>query len=222
MHILCWSAKGGSGTTLVAATLAVLSARHRPTLLVDLGGDLPGLLGVPEPAGPGVGDWLGSPRATAESLWRLAGDVAPHLGLLAAGSLSDGRTLDDVHAERIAHALAAAPADTEVIVDAGPHGRHAALHASASRSLLVMRPTYLSMKRSTRHPGLATGVVVIRESNTGYTSADVENIVAAPVLLDTPWDPAVARAVDAGLLATRLPIAWARAVERVLVRTAQS
>ncbi|MFN8021526.1 MAG: hypothetical protein U0Q03_08370 [Acidimicrobiales bacterium] len=220
MYTLCWSAKGGSGTSLVAASLAILSARQRPTLLVDLGGDQPGLLGVPTPTGPGVGDWLGSPRATAESLRRLATEVAPQLQLLAAGSLADGRHVDDVHAERIAHALE--HGETDVVVDAGPHGRHAVLHSCASRSLLVVRPTYLSLRRALLRPGLATGVVVLRDGRGGYSTADVAGAVAAPVVLDAICDPAVARAADAGLLATRLPLTWARTVERTLLATVRA
>ena len=48
MLILC-SAKGGSGTTVVAASLALLHAQRGPCLLVDLAGDLPAALGI---AGP--------------------------------------------------------------------------------------------------------------------------------------------------------------------------
>jgi MinD-like ATPase involved in chromosome partitioning or flagellar assembly len=214
VYTLCWSAKGGSGTSLVAATLAILSARQRPTLLVDLGGDQPGLLGVATPAGPGVGEWLGSPRATAESLLRLAIEIGPGLSLLAAGSLGDGRHVDEVHAERIAHAFA--HVDREVVVDAGPHGRHTVLHSSASRSLLVLRPSYLSLQRALQRPGLAGEVIVLRDTRGGYSGVDVANAIAAPVLIDALCDPAVARAADAGLLTSRLPIAWARTFERAL------
>ena len=58
MVTLCWAAKGGSGTTVVAAALALTSARH--ALLVDLDGELPAALGLPEPDRPGVVDWLSS------------------------------------------------------------------------------------------------------------------------------------------------------------------
>jgi len=54
---VCWSLKGGSGTTVVAAGLALAVARRggRP-LLIDLAGDLPAVLGV-EGAGPGITGW---------------------------------------------------------------------------------------------------------------------------------------------------------------------
>ncbi|MFZ2440837.1 MAG: hypothetical protein WAW51_00670, partial [Ilumatobacteraceae bacterium] len=60
---LCWSAKGGSGTTVVSAALALVLSHRRPALLVDLAGDAPAALGIAEPAGPGVADWLASPTA---------------------------------------------------------------------------------------------------------------------------------------------------------------
>ena len=55
---VCWSVKGGSGTTVVAATLALSCPTD--SLLVDLDGELPAVLGLPEPAGQGVADWLAS------------------------------------------------------------------------------------------------------------------------------------------------------------------
>ena len=59
MVISCWSVKGGSGTTVVAAALSMAWARRRAgALLVDLGGDLPAALGITGD-GPGVVDWCG-------------------------------------------------------------------------------------------------------------------------------------------------------------------
>ena len=49
----------------------VAGARH-PTVLVDLGGDLPAVLGMAEPPGPGVAEWLGCALRT--------GRVAPVAG----------------------------------------------------------------------------------------------------------------------------------------------
>lgn len=58
MVFSCWSAKGGSGTTVVAVALAVLLGRDSDfgSVLVDLDGDGPTVLGVPEPSGPGLSD----------------------------------------------------------------------------------------------------------------------------------------------------------------------
>ena len=77
MLFTLWSVKGGSGTSVVSAGLAtLLTQRGREVLLVDLAGDQPALLGIPEPTGPGVGDWMGSPDGDAAALGRLEIEVA--------------------------------------------------------------------------------------------------------------------------------------------------
>ena len=57
-------------------------------------------------------------------------------------------------------------------------------------------------------------VVLLSEPGRALTRADVEDCVGAPVVAEVAVDPQVARAVDAGLLATRLPRALAREVGR--------
>ena len=65
MLITCWSSKGGSGTTVVAAALAhLLAAEADGALLVDLGGDLPAALGLPEPH-EGLTGWSRASTSTA-------------------------------------------------------------------------------------------------------------------------------------------------------------
>ncbi|MGH9153294.1 MAG: hypothetical protein ACRD03_13055, partial [Acidimicrobiales bacterium] len=88
MLVACWSVKGGSGTTVVAAALAMVlaSADAKGVTLVDLGGDLPAALGVPEPAGPGVGEWLGAGDGVGpDALRRLEVEVAPGVALVTRG-----------------------------------------------------------------------------------------------------------------------------------------
>ncbi len=218
MYTFCWSSKGGSGTTVVAAAMAVSSARTRPTLLIDLGGDLPAALGVSAlglaaPTGPGVGEWLASPHAPGSSLVELAVEVSPDLFLVPAGSLESGADLDEVQAERLAHACAGGSMPT--IVDAGRHGRHHVLHASAARSLIVVRPCYLALRRAVLSSGLADAAVVVHEPGRSLGIDDVTRAIGAPVLAEIAWDPAVARAVDAGLLAHRLPSVLRTAAERL-------
>jgi hypothetical protein len=50
-----------------------------------------------------------------------------------------------------------------------------------------------------------TGVIVIHEPGRVLSAEDVATAVGAPVVAEINLDPAVARAVDAGLLASRLP-----------------
>ena len=79
MVTLCWAAKGGSGTTVVATALALSSTR--PSLLVDLDGEIPAVLGLPEPDRPGVAEWLAS-EAPPDQLANLMVDIGPHRWLL--------------------------------------------------------------------------------------------------------------------------------------------
>jgi MinD-like ATPase involved in chromosome partitioning or flagellar assembly len=211
MHNICWSAKGGSGTTVTACALALISARSGPTVLVDLGGDVPAALGVAEPTGPGVGDWLAAPKARPDALWRLAIDAADDLRVLPAGSPP---ALGHATWQRLVEACAAS--DATIVIDAGSVVAPVAVHRGASASLLVTRPCYLALRRAVRCTGLASGVVVVGEPGRALTSVDVERALGVPVVAEVPWDPAIARAVDAGLLASRMPQSLARPLRQVL------
>lgn len=197
---LCWSAKGGSGTTVVAAALALVLSRQRPTLLVDLAGDAPAALGLPEPTGPGVADWLASTTADAAALHRLAVPATDALQLLARGSGSPGA---DSRWPELATALA--DSSSAVVIDAGTGVPPAALFASAPHRLLVTRPCYLSLRRAVASGLQPSGIVLLGEPGRALSARDVERSLGAPVVAELAYDPAVARAVDAGLLASRLP-----------------
>ena len=93
MVIVCWSVKGGSGTTVVAASLALTYSRRgaAPVLLVDLAGDLPAVLALPEPEGPGAADWLAADAdVAAQALERLCVPVVDGLELIPSGSCTHG------------------------------------------------------------------------------------------------------------------------------------
>lgn len=212
MHTLCWSAKGGCGTTVVAAALALLSARQAPTLLLDLGGDQPSALGMADPGEPGVGDWLASSRAAAESLWQLSVEAVDGLRVVPLGTPA---TFDQAAWSRLVGALASAPGP--VIVDAGNGPPPPSVHQRVTRSLLVLRPCYLAVRRAVAARGLADGVVLVTEPARALGVGDVEHTVGASVMAEVAWDPAVARAVDSGLLASRLPSAIARPLQRLVL-----
>src|SRR5260370_22423248 len=89
MLVACGSVKGGSGTTVVSAALALsVAATGVDALLVDLAGDLPAALGIPEPEGPGLAEWLGAgPDVPGDALARLEVDAGPNLALLPTGGV---------------------------------------------------------------------------------------------------------------------------------------
>ncbi len=202
---LCWSAKGGSGTTVIAAALGLVLSHHRPTLLVDLGGDAPAALGMAEPSGPGVHEWLASPTADADALHRLAVPASDALTVLPCGA-GDPAGSGSRWAQ-LAGALASfgTAHDSDVVIDAGSGVPPPALLATAQQRLLVIRPCYLALRRAIAQGAPATGVVLVHEPGRALTARDVSRTLGVPVVAEVHYDPAVARAVDAGLLASRLP-----------------
>ncbi len=219
MVTLCWAAKGGSGTTVVATALALSSLR--PSLLVDLDGEVPAVLGLPEPDRPGVAEWLAS-DASPDHLAELLVDIGPRIWLLpwhahASASTPPDRPLDHARWATLGHWLHdwSDQWGCDVTVDVGTRTPPEALRAHAARSLLVTRPCYLSLRRAVRHPLRPTGVVLVDEPGHGLGQRDVEHALGVPVEAVVSLDPAVARAVDAGLLASRLPRVITRALRRV-------
>lgn len=205
MLIACWSVKGGVGTTVTAAGMAVAIARcpGQSCLLVDLAGDAPWCLGVAEPAGAGLAEWLAAGCATPpDALARLEVSVAPGLALLPRGS---GPLLPDRGA-LLVQMLASIP--QTVVVDCGQlvsPGVAQRVAAEADRSLLVSRLCSLGLRYAARSPVRPSGVILIREPGRILSVEDVEQAVGAPVVATVAVDPGVARLVDVGLLAGRIP-----------------
>jgi hypothetical protein len=216
MLIACWSVKGGAGTTVVAAALALLSARRTPTVLADLAGDLPAALGLPEPTSPGISGWLAAgPGVPADALSRIEIEVARGVALLPRG---DG-VLNPARASLMAALLDRSSRPT--VIDCGrignpadPEGDSVAttLIAAARRSILVIRPCYMALRRARQAPVRPSGVVVVQEPGRVLTTAEVQQVVNVPVLAEVVLDPAVSRTVDTGLLAGRLPRSLAKAL----------
>jgi hypothetical protein len=205
MISVCWAAKGGSGTTVVATAMAI--AAGTPTLLVDLAGDVPAVLGMPEPDGPGVFDWLAS-QAPAPRLAALESRVDGRVSVLPCGRTTS------VAPERWS-ALASWLRDERrsVVVDAGSNGEPPpALARAADHALLVTRPCYLALRAAVRSRARPTGVVFVDEPGRALRPRDVEASLGAPVVATVLLDPAIARAVDAGLLLARLPSAFRHAI----------
>lgn len=207
MLIACWSTKGGVGTTVVAAGVALHLARcEAGVVLADLAGDVPAVLGLPEPPAPGLAGWLAAgARVPADALARIEVEAAPGLAVLPRGPGDLPLDLPLERAEVLAAVLdgAARPA----VVDCGriEHPAAVAVARRATRSLLVVRPCFMALRRACRAPLRATGVVVIVEPGRVLSSADVATALDLPLAAEVPLDPQIARLVDAGLLAGRVP-----------------
>jgi hypothetical protein len=230
--VACWAAKGGSGTTVVAAALALLLGRAHPggALLADVAGDAPAALGCAGPQGESAGlrDWLADPAATAADLRARELVGSDRLRVLPCGNAparegtptcGPASRADGVDERRLAALFDALAADQRpVVVDCGvlrpaePQCLGLLLAERASHSLLVTRLCYLALRRAVLAPVRPTGVVVMTEAGRALRAGDIETTLGVPVVAEIGCDPAVARCVDAGLLATRLPRPLARAV----------
>jgi len=213
MYTAVYSPKAGVGVTSTAALLAMsAAARAEPTLLVDLDGDAPAVLGIDEPGGPGVVQWATTPGRSDEALARIAIEAAPDLSVAARG---DGPF--PASADALAGALHRRSG--HVVVDAGSidTGFGAEIVRCADQRLLVVRCCYLALRAAAADSLQATGVIVVREPNRALGLADVESVVGSPVVASIAVDPAVARAIDAGLLRARPPRRLLRAMAAVMV-----
>ena len=214
--VSCWSAKGGSGTTVVAVAIATLRGRESEhgSLLVDLAGDCPSAMGLPEPNGPGISEWLAAgDQVPADALGRIEQQVSEQVALLTSGR---GAIEGIDRARELLDALGSEPRD--VVIDLGRlvsatgvvSEVAAVLAAGCDQSLLVTRPCFLSLRRALASPVRPTGIVLVTEEGRALGRREVEDIVGVPVVAEVPIDASVARAVDAGTLAMRMPRGFER------------
>ncbi|MFT5530462.1 MAG: Mrp family chromosome partitioning ATPase [Candidatus Poriferisodalaceae bacterium] len=212
----CFGAKGGVGTTTIAIGYA-LAARHlsRPALLVDLVGDVPAVLGVAEPA-LGVADWLSAgDEVTIDALRRLEVPVGHGLRLLSRGA-------GPFEAKRVASLLALLAADPgPVVIDAQwgtPSAAAIVAHPSCT-VVLVLRPCYVAVSRAQRIlseiGSVSAQVVLVEEPGRALVRHDVEKVLGRPVHR-VAHELAVARAIDAGVLASRAPKRFLRAANAAM------
>lgn len=205
----CWSTKGGSGTTVVAAALALSRALSgNQVFLVDACGDLPATLGIAEPTTRGLTDWLASSKSEPSTLTDYFVPVTANVSLLPKGTI-DEFVLHSDSLTRLSRALHNVGGCT--IVDFGRQIAHLDLREHALRSILVVRPCYLALRRATQSPK-PDAIVIIEEPGRALTTHDVQRLIGAPVMAKIPIDPTIARSVDSGLLATRLPPTLATAI----------
>jgi hypothetical protein len=214
---VCWSAKGGAGTTVVAACWALETPT--PSVLVDVAGDLPYALGIPAPSGQGLSDWFASdipPRAVLD----LAIDLDATTRLIPRGPSSIrhraprwselGRWMAASDLEFVADVgLGPAPVGflpPDAAVDGGP---------ARARSLLVTRACYIALARATSLGERPDGIVLVEEPGRDLTAADIARSLKAPVIAKIAYDPLIGRATDRGLLAAKLPRSIHKLPQRV-------
>lgn len=169
------------------------------TLLIDLSGDIPATVGMHEPTRPGINDWLSEHNnADAPSLVLLGEPLMEGLVVVHRGSkFVDGQP----RWAALAEAIRSLPHN--IIIDAGTSFVPGEI-AQAVRSItLVTKPCYLSLRRATAMPK-PHNVAVVCEPGRALTVSDVGHVLGVPVVAEVPHSTAIARAVDAGLLPTRV------------------
>ncbi len=98
--------------------------------------------------------------------------------------------------------------------------RRAAMVEVADVAVVVVRGCYLTLRRAVRAPVLAStmGAVLVDEPGRSLTRREIADVLGIPVLARVPVRDAVSRAVDAGVLAARLPDVLGRAAMLVTAR----
>lgn len=172
-----YTVKGGSGCTTVACAFALAIAAQDDThvLIVDWGDDVAACLGAPEPAD----------EMTATSVKDNV-SIMSHRGwnLTLADNL-DGNFPIVVH-------------------DFGNKPTPEMLNM-ADEYMLVTRSCYMGLRQAVKHDLGGCGVVVVMEPGRALSVRDIERAVTLKCVAEVVYDPAVARAIDAGLLACRSP-----------------
>jgi hypothetical protein len=228
--IALWSATGGSGTSVLTAACAIALAREARDAgltsgvrVADLAGDLPAVFGLAADPDVGLSHWLDAgPEAPTDALDRLLIEVVPGVALLPRGIDGSGTWALPPAESGAALAMALADGPSPTLVDCGT-AREPALRAVvevADVALVVLRGCYLALRRAVHAPSLhhTSGVVVLDEPARSLGAREIGEVLDLPVLVRVPVKDAIARAVDAGVLGTRLPEPLARSATDLLRR----
>jgi hypothetical protein len=78
---------------------------------------------------------------------------------------------------------------------------------------LITRACYLAVRRAVDAREVVDGIVLVEEPGRALGVDDLEAALGASVVSRVLLDPAVARAVDSGLLLAKLPGAFRRVLE---------
>ena len=204
MFTILSSPKGGTGTSVVAASLAIVSSSSSPTLLVDLAGDQAAILGLPQPP-IGLSDWAnGMTYREFDEIISLCHD---NLYLAPTGTF-DFETLNANAWDKFLRALSLKHSEgCNIIVDLGRADIPLALRKIVDTCYLVTRPCYLALRRAVDLETAFSGVIVVNEPDRVLTSRDVESVLKLKCVAEIPYTSEISRRVDSGLLKSRLPMA---------------
>jgi len=175
--IVLTGARGGQGTSTVAAALAVLAAGHGPTQFVpDDPSSTSALLGVP---------------ITTEEEWA---EVCPNLVMATNArqvTLQRHPTTTVIDCGRLPNGPFDGESSTQLL-------------ERAERYVVLRGPCYIALTSVLATGTRFDGVILVVEPGRALSDHDVTDVLGIPVVATRPVDPAIARCIDAGLLLTRL------------------
>lgn len=205
MLVVCWSPKGGSGTSVVTTGLALASMRRRPgssTIIVDLAGDIPAMLSMGD-VSVGSSEWITQPASF--ELSDLLAECAAGLSVLPRGMASLPESRSGAWSRFAAALEGLSRNGATVVVDAGIGPVPDELARIAARIHLIVRPCYLALRRARLMGQTSHSVILVCEQNRVLTSSDVESVLGIPVTARVGVDSDIARRVDAGIIVQRPP-----------------
>ncbi len=170
-------ARGGQGTSTVAAALAVFAAGHGPTQLVpDDPLSTSALLGVP---------------ITTDAEWA---EVCPNLEM----------ATDAHHVPLAPHPTTTVIDCGRLPIGPFDEASSSPLIEAAERYVVLRGPCYVALSSVLVTGVRFDGVILLHEPGRALSDRDVTDVLGIPVVASIPVDPAIARTIDAGLLLSSL------------------
>lgn len=190
---------------MTAAGLAIAALRNAAstrTILVDLGGDIPAILGMAEPS-IGLSEWIAQP--STHEFDDLLIEIAPGLSILPRGSASLPDARSGAWSRAVLELSSRSASGSMIVVDGGREPIAAEWSPHVTRILLVTRPCYLALRRARLAGSAFDGVIAISEPDRVLTPADIESVLGVDVVAQIPMTGDIARRIDAGVILTRPP-----------------
>jgi len=111
--------------------------------------------------------------------------------------------------------------ETTVIVDGGTLTHPRPRTDAPGLAFGVVRgPSYIAAKRLSEHPTKPDGLILVAEPGRALSIDDLAQATGTPVVASIAVDPSIARAIDAGLILSRIPSAVTTQFKRLTSFTA--
>ena len=222
MLVVCWSPKGGSGTSVVTTGLAIVASRSTTehnnearTVIVDLAGDIPAILGIEDPL-IGISEWIADP--TVFDRRTLIVDLETGLSVLPRGRASLPESRSGAWSRLAVELSTMSNSDSTIVVDAGRGPIPRELESIADHEYVVVRPCYLALRRAKLIDHSSDAVIIVTEPDRALKQADVARVLGLPIAATLDISADIARRVDAGIITSRPSTELTRALEPVVRR----